>query len=94
MCDEPAVKRTVKKDGKNKGKLFYGCPFLRCSFFEWADAVPLRLTHAVRPVHVGNTGPPPIEASATLPLDSNPWAKRAAAKGTTRIEFVVPANGK
>lgn len=32
--------RTVKKDGPNKGRAFYGCPQPRqsgCSFFQWAD---------------------------------------------------------
>ncbi|KAK3730446.1 hypothetical protein QZH41_012648 [Actinostola sp. cb2023] len=39
-CNEPAVSRTVKKDGPNQGRLFYACPKPMgqgCSFFQWAD---------------------------------------------------------
>ncbi|MBN3306928.1 TOP3A topoisomerase, partial [Amia calva] len=39
-CNEPAVTRTVMKDGPNKGRTFHTCPKPReqqCSFFQWAD---------------------------------------------------------
>ncbi|XP_050173217.1 DNA topoisomerase 3-alpha [Myiozetetes cayanensis] len=39
-CDQPAVTRTVHKDGPNKGRQFHTCPKPReqqCGFFQWAD---------------------------------------------------------
>lgn len=40
-CQEPAVERTVSKEGDNKGRKFYACSKPReegCGFFEWAGA--------------------------------------------------------
>lgn len=39
-CNEPAVQRTVMKDGPNKGKMFHTCGKPRdqqCGFFQWVD---------------------------------------------------------
>lgn len=39
-CSEPAVSRTVSKEGANKGRPFYCCAKPRgqgCDFFEWGD---------------------------------------------------------
>uniref|UniRef100_A0A8B9L0I2 DNA topoisomerase n=1 Tax=Astyanax mexicanus TaxID=7994 RepID=A0A8B9L0I2_ASTMX len=39
-CNEPAVQRTVMKDGPNKGRAFHTCGKPRdqqCGFFQWAD---------------------------------------------------------
>lgn len=39
-CNEPAVTRTVMKDGPNKGRMFHTCGKPReqqCGFFQWAD---------------------------------------------------------
>ncbi|XP_028670259.1 DNA topoisomerase 3-alpha [Erpetoichthys calabaricus] len=39
-CNEPTVRRTVMKDGPNKGRPFHTCPKPReqqCGFFQWAD---------------------------------------------------------
>lgn len=39
-CQEPAVTRTVQKDGPNKGRTFHTCGKSReqqCGFFQWAD---------------------------------------------------------
>jgi hypothetical protein len=39
-CQEPAVERTVVREGGNKGKKFWSCSKPRedsCGFFEWAD---------------------------------------------------------
>ncbi|MBN3312158.1 TOP3A topoisomerase, partial [Atractosteus spatula] len=39
-CNEPAVTRTVMKDGPNKGRTFHTCARPReqqCGFFQWAD---------------------------------------------------------
>ncbi|KAJ3645178.1 hypothetical protein Zmor_022858 [Zophobas morio] len=39
-CDTPAVRRTVSKEGPNKGRTFYCCPKPMgqgCGFFQWAD---------------------------------------------------------
>ncbi|XP_067390368.1 DNA topoisomerase 3-alpha [Emydura macquarii macquarii] len=40
MCDQPAITRTVQKDGPNKGRQFHTCPKPReqqCGFFQWVD---------------------------------------------------------
>jgi DNA topoisomerase III len=42
-CSVPAAKRTVSKDGPNKGKQFWGCPKdfnlpYKCNFFEWIES--------------------------------------------------------
>ncbi|XP_030646362.1 DNA topoisomerase 3-alpha [Chanos chanos] len=39
-CNEPAVTRTVMKDGPNKGRMFHTCGKPReqqCGFFQWTD---------------------------------------------------------
>lgn len=39
-CNQPAVTRTVQKDGPNKGRQFHTCQNPReqqCGFFQWAD---------------------------------------------------------
>ncbi|XP_062444554.1 DNA topoisomerase 3-alpha isoform X2 [Rhea pennata] len=39
-CDQPAITRTVQKDGPNKGRQFHTCSKPRdqqCGFFQWAD---------------------------------------------------------
>ena len=38
MCEDLAVKEVVKKEGKNKGRVFYHCGKLKafqCKFWEW-----------------------------------------------------------
>ncbi|CAI9578073.1 unnamed protein product [Staurois parvus] len=40
MCNQPAITRTVQKDGSNKGRQFHTCSKPReqqCGFFQWAD---------------------------------------------------------
>ncbi|XP_019512179.1 PREDICTED: DNA topoisomerase 3-alpha [Hipposideros armiger] len=40
LCSQPAVRRTVQKDGPNKGRQFHTCSKPReqqCGFFEWVD---------------------------------------------------------
>ncbi|KAM5263620.1 DNA topoisomerase 3-alpha isoform 2-T2 [Ctenodactylus gundi] len=40
LCSQPAVVRTVQKDGPNKGRQFHTCAKPReqqCGFFQWAD---------------------------------------------------------
>ncbi|XP_037663946.1 DNA topoisomerase 3-alpha isoform X2 [Choloepus didactylus] len=40
LCSQPAVTRTVQKDGPNKGRQFHTCPRPReqqCGFFQWVD---------------------------------------------------------
>ncbi|XP_043945526.1 DNA topoisomerase 3-alpha isoform X2 [Protopterus annectens] len=40
MCNQPAVTRTVQKDGPNKGRQFHTCSKPReqqCGFFQWVD---------------------------------------------------------
>ena len=39
-CGQPSAKRTVQKEGSNKGRQFYCCPKPRdeqCGFFQWED---------------------------------------------------------
>uniref|UniRef100_A0AAZ3SIY4 DNA topoisomerase n=1 Tax=Oncorhynchus tshawytscha TaxID=74940 RepID=A0AAZ3SIY4_ONCTS len=56
-CSEPAVQRTVQKEGPNKGKVFHTCGKPRdqqCGFFLWADEnipPPGNETHAVTHTH-------------------------------------------
>lgn len=40
MCNQPAITRTVQKDGANKGRQFHTCSKPReqqCGYFQWAD---------------------------------------------------------
>lgn len=40
LCSEPAITRTVQKDGPNKGRQFHTCAKPReqqCGFFQWVD---------------------------------------------------------
>ncbi|KAG7446533.1 prokaryotic type I DNA topoisomerase [Guyanagaster necrorhizus] len=42
-CNLTAVRKTVQKEGQNKGRMFWICPnsdAARCSFFEWDDEPP------------------------------------------------------
>lgn len=42
-CGDLAIKRTVTKEGMNKGKEFWGCAKLHgsfCDFFQWVVVVP------------------------------------------------------
>ncbi|XP_076865277.1 DNA topoisomerase 3-alpha [Brachyhypopomus gauderio] len=72
-CNEPAVTRTVMKDGPNKGRMFHTCGKPRdqqCHFFQWAD-------ENVAPAAVGGshghwTGAAKTGASSSKP----PAAKR------------------
>ncbi|KAM7352037.1 topoisomerase 3-alpha [Cochliomyia hominivorax] len=39
-CHQPAKELSVKKDGPNKGRIFYVCPKTNsCKFFQWADEI-------------------------------------------------------
>ncbi|KAG2135420.1 hypothetical protein DEU56DRAFT_806924 [Suillus clintonianus] len=43
QCREDAARRTVTKEGSNKGRIFWGCPKGKdggCGFFEWDDEPP------------------------------------------------------
>eukprot|EP01027_Heterolobosea_sp_BB2_P012831 GEZU01018558.1.p1 GENE.GEZU01018558.1~~GEZU01018558.1.p1 ORF type:complete len:283 (+),score=29.25 GEZU01018558.1:27-875(+) len=45
---DPAVLNTVRKEGPNKGRQFYGCSHFssdNCGFFQWADALQLEQSH-------------------------------------------------
>ena len=39
-CGQEMKLLTVKKEGKNKGRKFWGCPDRSCDGFEWANNVP------------------------------------------------------
>ncbi|XP_063075236.1 DNA topoisomerase 3-alpha [Engraulis encrasicolus] len=73
-CNEPAVSRTVMKEGPNKGRMFHTCGKPReqqCGFFQWAD-------ENVPPVSRGfNSGEPERRGRKTGPSsDKAPAAKR------------------
>ena len=41
-CKLPSVSREVKKDGANKGKIFYTCSKYfddKCKYFVWKDEI-------------------------------------------------------
>ncbi|KAK9508812.1 hypothetical protein O3M35_006277 [Rhynocoris fuscipes] len=51
FCDLPAKKLTVKKDGPNKGKVFFACqknPDVKCNYFLWEEALQQGQTQPVR----------------------------------------------
>lgn len=53
LCSQPAVTRTVQKDGPNKGRQFHTCAKPReqqCGFFQWVD-------ENVAPGEAGRPGP-------------------------------------
>lgn len=42
LCNKPSIILTVKKEGANKGRLFYACSMpmsdsRRCTFFQWCN---------------------------------------------------------
>lgn len=53
QCREDAVRRTVTKEGTNKGRIFWGCSKGKdggCAFFEWDDESPKPKSAAPRPM--------------------------------------------
>lgn len=72
FCMQPAVQKRVQKEGPNNGRLFYGCPKRKCTFFEWDNnqisqplPVPERMTYEATAVQVASAPtlrvPEPIE---------------------------------
>lgn len=60
QCGSEPVKRTVRKEGPNKGKQFWVCrrsPGDQCRFFEWAAASPVRREEQERSL-LGLRNPP------------------------------------
>ena len=54
-CALPAVRRTVNKEGSNKGREFDTCAKPRgeqCGFFQWADEVPSTSAQVGLPIHL------------------------------------------
>ena len=78
LCSLPATRRTVSKDGPNKGKQFWGCSKDfnapdNCKFFEWADSETLPNVNNNR--SISNTKPTASTAyrsnsAAIIDLDS------------------------
>uniref|UniRef100_A0AAZ3P0U6 DNA topoisomerase n=1 Tax=Oncorhynchus tshawytscha TaxID=74940 RepID=A0AAZ3P0U6_ONCTS len=75
-CSEPAVQRTVQKEGPNKGKVFHTCGKPRdqqCGFFLWADEnipPPGNETHATGGrggERLGRRSPPPPNPATRKP---------------------------
>ena len=68
FCGEPAIQKKVHKDGPNNGRLFYGCPKRKCSFFEWDNdqlgqpvPVPERMAYTASATAPTLRVPEPIE---------------------------------
>ena len=40
FCGQPSLGLTVRKDGPNQGRPFYGCAQRGCQFFQWGDEQP------------------------------------------------------
>ncbi|XP_051569913.1 DNA topoisomerase 3-alpha-like isoform X2 [Myxocyprinus asiaticus] len=74
-CNEPAVTRTVMKDGPNKGRMFHTCGKPRdqqCGFFQWAN-------ENVSPATVfpeGNGGKRGLDKKTSTASNKPPAAKR------------------
>lgn len=67
-CGQPAVTRTVQKDGPNKGRQFHTCSKPRdqqCGFFQWADE---------------NTAPGPSGDVSLNPFDSSGFSRGLGSK--------------
>ncbi|XP_036596629.1 DNA topoisomerase 3-alpha [Trichosurus vulpecula] len=81
MCNQPAITRTVQKEGPNKGRQFHTCSKPReqqCGFFQWADENMAPGTSG--PVWFGGRGQVPgSEAKSKRPRtnsDTEPTTKR------------------
>ena len=58
-CNQQAPLLTVRKEGPNSGRQFYGCPERKCGFFEWADDLGLNSTsNSSRPSKSSGRKPP------------------------------------
>lgn len=65
-CGKASVRRTVKKEGKNKGKRFYTCASSSCRFFEWIDTAP---PPKASPARSGSSVSAAAAAAAAEPLE-------------------------
>jgi DNA topoisomerase III len=83
-CKIPAKQLTVKKEGPNKGRMFYLCPNKdsnKCNFFKWADEVDIALGGGggggpPRPGGGGGGGFDGPSSSGPLARQPRPTAKR------------------
>ncbi|XP_008820178.1 DNA topoisomerase 3-alpha [Nannospalax galili] len=76
LCSQPAVTRTVQKDGPNKGRQFHTCAKPReqqCGFFQWADenVAPGTLTAPPWPGARGKTQGPEATSKRTKASSSD-----------------------
>ncbi|XP_023555904.1 DNA topoisomerase 3-alpha isoform X1 [Octodon degus] len=74
LCSHPAVKRTVQKDGPNKGRQFHTCAKPRdqqCGFFQWADENVAPGTFAAQPWPGGRENTQGSEARNKRPRTSS-----------------------
>ncbi|XP_023395516.2 DNA topoisomerase 3-alpha isoform X1 [Loxodonta africana] len=83
LCSQPAITRTVQKDGPNKGRQFHTCSKPReqqCGFFQWADenAAPGTFGATPWPGGRGNTHGP--EARSKRPRASSSDTESTARK--------------
>ncbi|EHB10639.1 DNA topoisomerase 3-alpha [Heterocephalus glaber] len=66
LCSQPAVMRTVQKEGPNKGRQFHTCAKPReqqCGFFQWADENVAPGTFAAQPWPGGRSKRPRTSSS-------------------------------
>ncbi|XP_065540765.1 DNA topoisomerase 3-alpha isoform X2 [Lathamus discolor] len=81
-CGQPAVTRTVQKDGPNKGRQFHTCSKPReqqCGFFQWADE---------------NTAPGPSGDASVTHFDSSGFSRGLGSKAKRPGSFFSGATAK
>ncbi|XP_062474972.1 DNA topoisomerase 3-alpha [Pezoporus occidentalis] len=81
-CGQPAVTRTVQKDGPNKGRQFHTCSKPReqqCGFFQWADE---------------NTAPGPSGDVSVNHFDSSGFSRGLGSKAKRPGSFFSGATAK
>ncbi|XP_078229244.1 DNA topoisomerase 3-alpha isoform X3 [Callithrix jacchus] len=74
LCSQPTVKRTVQKDGPNKGRQFHTCAKPReqqCGFFQWVDENMAPGTSGALPWKRGGGGTLGLEARSKRPRASS-----------------------
>uniref|UniRef100_A0A2K6TGE9 DNA topoisomerase n=1 Tax=Saimiri boliviensis boliviensis TaxID=39432 RepID=A0A2K6TGE9_SAIBB len=74
LCSQPTVKRTVQKDGPNKGRQFHTCAKPReqqCGFFQWVDENMAPGTSGALPWTRGRGGTLGLEARSKRPRASS-----------------------
>ncbi|KAK0213155.1 prokaryotic type I DNA topoisomerase [Desarmillaria ectypa] len=106
-CDLTAVRKTVQKESRNKGRMFWICPnsdAARCSFFEWDDEPPrVEPAHDRPPVASGSGNSKPGTCfkcneeghwANECPNEGGPNQKRSRSFGSEKVNFPRSNSGK